>query len=83
MACKSLGGGEKQTRPNHFLDFSRGGGFLGMRKRALIGCMSHRATGEDERETIQLRSDAVDRRAAARWVVTAAWTHGELLQPSR
>lgn len=30
---------------DHFLDLSRGGGFLGMRKRALIGCMSHRAGG--------------------------------------
>lgn len=27
----------------HFLDFSLGGGFLGIRKRALIGCMSHKA----------------------------------------
>lgn len=28
---------------HHFLDLSRGGGFLGMRKSALIGCMSQRA----------------------------------------
>ena len=27
----------------HFLDFSRGGGFRGMRNRALMGCMSQRA----------------------------------------
>lgn len=27
----------------HFLDLSFGGGFLGIRNRALIGCMSHRA----------------------------------------
>lgn len=30
---------------HHFLDLSRGGGFLGMRNRALIGCMSHSAGG--------------------------------------
>lgn len=27
----------------HFFDFSLGGGFLGMRNSALIGCMSQRA----------------------------------------
>lgn len=32
----------------HFFDFSRGGGFLGMRNSALIGCMSQRA-GERRR----------------------------------
>lgn len=36
---------QRQRFTNHFLDLSRGGGFLGMRKRALIGCMSHRAGG--------------------------------------
>lgn len=30
----------------HFLDFNFGGGFLGMRKSALMGCMSHRAAKE-------------------------------------
>lgn len=33
--------GESGT--HHFLDLSLGGGFLGMRKSARIGCMSHRA----------------------------------------
>lgn len=28
---------------HHFFDLSLGAGFLGMRKSALIGCMSHRA----------------------------------------
>lgn len=28
---------------DHFFDLSLGGGFRGMRKRARIGCMSHRA----------------------------------------
>lgn len=28
---------------HHFFDLSFGGGFLGIRKRALIGCMSHKA----------------------------------------
>lgn len=32
----------------HFFDFSLGGGFLGMRNSALIGCMSQRA-GERRR----------------------------------
>lgn len=32
----------------HFLDFSFGGGFLGMRKSALMGCMSHRAAKETQ-----------------------------------
>lgn len=27
----------------HFLERKRGGGFLGIKKSALIGCMSHRA----------------------------------------
>jgi len=32
--------------PYHFLGcFSLGAGFLGMRKRALMGCMLHKATG--------------------------------------
>ena len=30
----------------HFLDFNFGGGFRGMRKSALMGCMSHRAAKE-------------------------------------
>lgn len=29
---------------HHFFDFSFGGGFRGIKKRALIGCMSHNAT---------------------------------------
>lgn len=31
----------------HFFDLSLGGGFRGIRNRALIGCMSHRATNKD------------------------------------
>lgn len=30
---------------HHFLDFSLGAGLRGMRKRALIGCISQRAKG--------------------------------------
>lgn len=30
----------------HFLDFNRGGGFLGIRKSALMGCMSQSAEGK-------------------------------------
>ena len=33
-----------KSRTDHFLVFSLGGGFRGIRNRALIGCMSHRAT---------------------------------------
>lgn len=33
---------------HHFLDLSLGAGFLGMRKSARIGCMSHRAEGGEE-----------------------------------
>lgn len=36
---------------HHFLDLSRGGGFLGMRKRALIGCMSQSARGKTNKNT--------------------------------
>ena len=35
----------------HFLDFNLGGGFLGIKNNALIGCMSHKAenkTGKDQ-----------------------------------
>lgn len=43
----SLGAGVKAGGPGpgtyHFLDLSLGGGFRGMRKRARMGCMSHRA----------------------------------------
>ncbi len=35
---------------HHFFDLSRGGGFLGIRKRARIGCMSHRAAERDRRK---------------------------------
>lgn len=31
----------------HFFDLSLGGGFRGIKNRALMGCMSHRATNED------------------------------------
>lgn len=31
---------------HHFLDLRRGAGFRGMRKRALMGCMSQRAAGD-------------------------------------
>lgn len=31
---------------HHFFDLSLGGGFLGMRKRARIGCMSQSAGGK-------------------------------------
>ena len=33
---------------HHFLDLSRGAGFRGMRKRALMGCMSQRAAGDQK-----------------------------------
>lgn len=39
---------KKTIHAYHFFDFSRGGGFLGMRNSALIGCMSQRA-GERRR----------------------------------
>lgn len=32
--------------PHHFLDFSLGGGFRGIRNKARIGCMSHNAEGK-------------------------------------
>lgn len=35
---------------HHFLDLSLGGGFLGMRKSARIGCMSHSATGQKKKQ---------------------------------
>lgn len=38
---------------HHFLDLSFGGGFLGIRKRALIGCMSHKATEIKEMEIVR------------------------------
>ena len=34
---------------HHFLDFNLGGGFLGMRKRARIGCMSHSAVRVEDK----------------------------------
>jgi len=38
---------------HHFLDLSLGAGFLGIRNRALIGCMSQRAA-DKERRTLTL-----------------------------
>ncbi len=32
--------------PHHFLDFSLGGGFRGIRNKARMGCMSHNAEGK-------------------------------------
>lgn len=43
---------EDQT--HHFLDFSRGAGFRGMRKRALMGCMSHRAARDQNKGQLRL-----------------------------
>lgn len=43
----------KRRGTHHFLDLSLGAGFLGMRNRALIGCMSQRAV-EKERRTLTL-----------------------------
>lgn len=44
---------DKNKHADHFLDLSFGGGFRGMRKRALIGCISHSAA---EKETDKLMS---------------------------
>ena len=38
----------KPPETYHFLDLSLGGGFRGMRKRARMGCMSHRAGTREE-----------------------------------
>lgn len=42
-APRLLRGGSRPWPTYHFLDLSRGGGFRGMRKRARMGCISHRA----------------------------------------
>lgn len=42
---------DEQT--HHFLDLSRGAGFRGMRKRALIGCMSQRAARDQKQSQLQ------------------------------
>ena len=36
------------TKAHHFFDLSRGGGFLGMRKSALMGCISQRAEKQEK-----------------------------------
>lgn len=39
----------KERGTHHFLDLSLGAGFLGIRNRALIGCISQRAVGRERR----------------------------------
>lgn len=48
---KKTSGHKRSYKPEaiityHFLDFNRGGGFLGIRKSALMGCMSQSAGGK-------------------------------------
>lgn len=43
----------KERGTHHFLDLSLGAGFLGIRNRALIGCISQRAVGRERRMLTQ------------------------------
>lgn len=47
-----------KDQTHHFLDFSRGAGFRGMRKRALMGCMSHRAARDQNKGQLRLGGQA-------------------------
>lgn len=40
---------QREGGTHHFLDLSLGAGFLGIRNRALIGCISQRAVGRERR----------------------------------
>lgn len=45
------------THTHHFFDLSLGAGLRGMRKRALIGCMSHSAEEAEKKENRWVRAN--------------------------
>lgn len=60
----------------HFFDLSLGGGLRGIKNRALIGCMSHKATNKD-RETVEQMGEGT---VKGKWALKKIHAHKQTAQ---